>query len=396
MYVVVNGLFSDINVSQGSVATYAKSGGIFSNNLLHIYQGIFQWKFVSKSVLIGQNYGQESVAHFLSHPDHKRTFSTLSQTFLMSYTLDETEKFFKSWKGKTCCLKVSSSNFASWTRWQWAIERASQRVNWPAHRRVVLGPTSTRDERTSRPHGHHPDVDEPPLRRTETRHQLQQSLTTRDGTNRRRVADCQGHVRRVKITGAVSRSRVLSRLRALCQGHMCRVKVTGAVSWSRMLCQGHGRRVKVTTAVSRSRVCRVKVTGAVSRSRALPRYSSVPTTADSYSWTAPPTSSIMGALSFTSTTSTLTLTCRDLLDSILSLLWNTSWSCLTSYNLIFNDVRSWTTLNSAGPWPWLVVSRAERTGRVSERCSPLCWLLLLRRPRRAVLCRVVVRAALMS
>jgi len=34
--------FADINVSQGSVATYAMYGGIF--NTLQIYQGIFQWK----------------------------------------------------------------------------------------------------------------------------------------------------------------------------------------------------------------------------------------------------------------------------------------------------------------------------------------------------------------
>jgi len=38
--------FADINVSQGSVATYTRCGGIFNIHLsrLQIYQGIFQWK----------------------------------------------------------------------------------------------------------------------------------------------------------------------------------------------------------------------------------------------------------------------------------------------------------------------------------------------------------------
>jgi len=41
--------FADINVSQGSVPTYARCGGIFNMHLLKIYQGIFQWKnFVNR------------------------------------------------------------------------------------------------------------------------------------------------------------------------------------------------------------------------------------------------------------------------------------------------------------------------------------------------------------
>jgi len=59
--------FADINVSQGSVATYARCGEIWYS---------FNCKFTkessgepfSKSVKIWRNYGHESVARFLAHP----------------------------------------------------------------------------------------------------------------------------------------------------------------------------------------------------------------------------------------------------------------------------------------------------------------------------------------
>jgi len=55
--------FAGINVSQGSVATYARCNAIFSIHLtLQIYEGVFQWIF-KKSVKIWQNYGHESAAH---------------------------------------------------------------------------------------------------------------------------------------------------------------------------------------------------------------------------------------------------------------------------------------------------------------------------------------------
>jgi len=41
---IVNRLFSDINVLQGSVATYAGRGGILNNNFTATYQGVFQWR----------------------------------------------------------------------------------------------------------------------------------------------------------------------------------------------------------------------------------------------------------------------------------------------------------------------------------------------------------------
>jgi len=49
--------FADINVSQGSVATYAKCGEMFNI-----------WNFFCKSVKIWQNYVHESVAPFFGPP----------------------------------------------------------------------------------------------------------------------------------------------------------------------------------------------------------------------------------------------------------------------------------------------------------------------------------------
>jgi len=60
--------FADVNVSQGSVATYARCGGIFNIHLTANLEGIFQWKNFLKTVKIWQNYGHGSVAPFLAHP----------------------------------------------------------------------------------------------------------------------------------------------------------------------------------------------------------------------------------------------------------------------------------------------------------------------------------------
>jgi len=58
-------MFSDINVSRGSVATYARTGGIAYN---HFTANKFR-----KAIMIGQNYGQEFVASFfLSHSSRNK------------------------------------------------------------------------------------------------------------------------------------------------------------------------------------------------------------------------------------------------------------------------------------------------------------------------------------
>jgi len=60
--------FADINVSQGSVATYVRCGGIFDSHLTANLLRNLPVKTICKSVKIWQNYDHESVAPFLAHP----------------------------------------------------------------------------------------------------------------------------------------------------------------------------------------------------------------------------------------------------------------------------------------------------------------------------------------
>jgi len=59
--------FADINVSQGSVATYARCDGIFNTHLTANLPRNLPVNFF-KSVKIRQNYGRESVAPFFGLP----------------------------------------------------------------------------------------------------------------------------------------------------------------------------------------------------------------------------------------------------------------------------------------------------------------------------------------
>jgi len=56
--------FADINVSQGSVATYTRCGETFSIHLSANLLRNLPVKKMCKSVKIRQNYGHESVAQF--------------------------------------------------------------------------------------------------------------------------------------------------------------------------------------------------------------------------------------------------------------------------------------------------------------------------------------------
>jgi len=60
--------FADINVSQGSVATYARCGEMFNIQLTANLLRKLLVKKLSKSVKIRQNYGHESVAQFFGSP----------------------------------------------------------------------------------------------------------------------------------------------------------------------------------------------------------------------------------------------------------------------------------------------------------------------------------------
>jgi len=60
--------FADINVSQGSVATYASDDGIFNIHLTANLPINLPVKKNYKSVKIWQNYDRKSVARFFGHP----------------------------------------------------------------------------------------------------------------------------------------------------------------------------------------------------------------------------------------------------------------------------------------------------------------------------------------
>ena len=64
--------FADINVSEGSVATYARCGGIFNILLTANLPRNLPVKIFFKSVKNLQNYGHESVAPFFSPPSMPR------------------------------------------------------------------------------------------------------------------------------------------------------------------------------------------------------------------------------------------------------------------------------------------------------------------------------------
>jgi len=60
--------FADINASQGSVATYARCGGVLNVHLTANLPRNLSVKTIFKSVKIWQNYGHECVAPFFAHP----------------------------------------------------------------------------------------------------------------------------------------------------------------------------------------------------------------------------------------------------------------------------------------------------------------------------------------
>ena len=60
--------FADINVSQGSVATYARCGGIVDIHLTGELPRNLPVKKILKSVKNWLNYGHESVAPFFGPP----------------------------------------------------------------------------------------------------------------------------------------------------------------------------------------------------------------------------------------------------------------------------------------------------------------------------------------
>jgi len=84
--------FADIKVSQGSVATYARCGGIFNMHLTANLPRNLSVKKNYKSVKIWQNYGHKSVAPFLAHPVDNNSLSPADRNGFV----------FESWWKRTC------------------------------------------------------------------------------------------------------------------------------------------------------------------------------------------------------------------------------------------------------------------------------------------------------
>ena len=98
--------FADTNVSQGSVATYSRRGGI-----LNIY---FNYKFTkessgekkSKSAKIRQNYSHESVAHFLGHPVQSGGVTALRMRSQRQQSIAQTGTTYNTLERTGTCFKL--------------------------------------------------------------------------------------------------------------------------------------------------------------------------------------------------------------------------------------------------------------------------------------------------
>ena len=117
--------FADINVSQGSVATYARCGEIFNMHLTASLPGNLSVKKSLKSVKIWQNYGHESVVPFLPHPVKRNRYQEQAQTFRLE-TETETET--------RLCRKV----IAKCTKWP----RTLQGIEHFSDSRLFFGATN--------------------------------------------------------------------------------------------------------------------------------------------------------------------------------------------------------------------------------------------------------------
>ena len=91
MQFIVNRLFIEINISQSSVATYAKNGRIFNNQLAANLPRNLPVKTLRKSVKIWQNYGHEFVASLFWPTLYKVLFrqNTFANCNSVTFSLNE-------------------------------------------------------------------------------------------------------------------------------------------------------------------------------------------------------------------------------------------------------------------------------------------------------------------
>jgi len=59
--------FEHIDISQGSVVTYLRCGGIFKYGLLQIYHWVCQWKNFESQLTLGEAVGTSLVSCFLAY-----------------------------------------------------------------------------------------------------------------------------------------------------------------------------------------------------------------------------------------------------------------------------------------------------------------------------------------
>ena len=74
-------IFLNIDISQGSVATRLRCGGIFKYDYLQIYQWVYQWKNFENRLTFGDVMGKSLVScFFLRHSVYILLSGTLPQT----------------------------------------------------------------------------------------------------------------------------------------------------------------------------------------------------------------------------------------------------------------------------------------------------------------------------
>ena len=60
--------FKTLNISQGSVATHLRCGGIFNDSIITIFSWFWQWKNFENCLIFGKVKAYKNGANFLGHP----------------------------------------------------------------------------------------------------------------------------------------------------------------------------------------------------------------------------------------------------------------------------------------------------------------------------------------
>ena len=119
--------FADINVSQGSVATYARCGGIFNMHLTANLPRNLSVKKFCKSVKIWQNYGHESVAPFFGPP----CMLFVVANWISSCSATELDVIFShKYRVYECMMAAGRRGSVLWRSTAWTLWKAVHREQW--------------------------------------------------------------------------------------------------------------------------------------------------------------------------------------------------------------------------------------------------------------------------